>query len=213
MQISNRLVRLALVPRSKFVLNVAALSTSHWAKVTLAPPDKILGLNEMFNKSTHPQKVNLGVGAYRDENGKPFILDSVKKAKELISKQNLNHEYAGIAGLLPFVELSIKFAYGQDASVIKQGQVAAVQTLSGTGACRLVGEYVAKVFGKGTKVYMPDPTCSYQILFGFSLYTLSFTCFYICKLYRGQSYTYFQECWLRTRILSLLQSCYKRSKL
>ena len=163
MMFSTHLVRFAMAPSSKVTRKVAALSTSHWAKVTLAPPDKILGLNEMFNKSTHPQKVNLGVGAYRDENGKPFILDSVKKAKDLISKQNLNHEYAGIAGLLPFVDHSIKFAYGQDASVIKNGQVAAVQTLSGTGACRLVGEYVAKVFGKGTKIYMPDPTCSYNI--------------------------------------------------
>ena len=42
--------------------------------------------------------------------------------------------------------------------MIKNGQVAAVQTLSGTGACRLFGEFIARFHGRGTKVYLPDPT-------------------------------------------------------
>jgi aspartate aminotransferase len=46
----------------------------------MGPPDAILGVTEAFKKSTNPKKMNLGVGAYRDENGKPWVLPSVKQA-------------------------------------------------------------------------------------------------------------------------------------
>jgi len=42
-------------------------------KVPMGPADPILGLNDAFNKDTHPTKMNLGVGAYRDDNGKPWV--------------------------------------------------------------------------------------------------------------------------------------------
>ena len=46
-----------------------SMATSHWAGVPMGPPDPILGLNEAFAKDTDKRKVNLGVGAYRDNNG------------------------------------------------------------------------------------------------------------------------------------------------
>jgi len=45
----------------------------------MGPPDPILGVTEAFKKDTNPQKINLGVGAYRDDHGKPYVLPSVKK--------------------------------------------------------------------------------------------------------------------------------------
>lgn len=45
----------------------------------MGPPDKILGVADGFNKDTHPKKMNLGVGAYRDKDGKPYVLPSVKE--------------------------------------------------------------------------------------------------------------------------------------
>lgn len=45
----------------------------------MGPPDAILGITEAFKKDSSPQKINLGVGAYRDDNGKPFVLECVKK--------------------------------------------------------------------------------------------------------------------------------------
>ena len=132
--------------------------SSLWANIPLAPADKILGLNEEFAKNPSPTKVNLGVGAYRDDKGKPYILPSVRAARIKLEAKNPDHEYAGIAGLAPFVKHSLEFAYGEDADVLKSGRVAAVQTLSGTGACRLVGEFIAKFMGKGKDMYLPDPT-------------------------------------------------------
>ena len=48
----------------------------------MAPPDSILGLVEAFKLDTDPKKVNLSVGAYRDEDNKPWVLPSIKKAEE-----------------------------------------------------------------------------------------------------------------------------------
>ena len=63
--------------------------------------------------------VNLGVGAYRTDQGKPFVLESVKKAEQLISAENLDKEYAPISGVLEFCQASVKLAFGDDSRVIK----------------------------------------------------------------------------------------------
>lgn len=135
---------------------------SSWASIPLAPADKILGLNDEFQKDKCPTKVNLGVGAYRDKNGKPYVLNVVKKARLLLESKNLDHEYAGIAGNAAFLKHSLEFSYGKNAEVLISGRVAAVQSLSGTGACRLVGEFIAKFMDCDTSetktIYMPNPT-------------------------------------------------------
>jgi hypothetical protein len=53
--------------------------SSWWSNVQMGPPDAILGVTEAFKRDTNPKKINLGVGAYRDDNGKPFVLPSVLK--------------------------------------------------------------------------------------------------------------------------------------
>ena len=45
----------------------------------MGPPDAILGVTEAFKRDTNPDKINLGVGAYRDANGKPYVLPVVRK--------------------------------------------------------------------------------------------------------------------------------------
>ena len=65
---------------------------SSWANIKLAPPDKILGLNEAFKADTAKTKVNLGVGAYRDDNGAPLVLRSVREAENRIVTKKVDHE-------------------------------------------------------------------------------------------------------------------------
>jgi len=50
-----------------------------WKEIKEGPPDAVLGVAEAFNKDTDPRKINLSVGAYRDENGKPIVMASIKK--------------------------------------------------------------------------------------------------------------------------------------
>lgn len=57
-----------------------------------------MGLSESFKTDTNPNKQNLGIGAYRDNNGKPYILDCVRKAEERILSAGMDHEYSGIDG-------------------------------------------------------------------------------------------------------------------
>ena len=62
----------------------AFASGSPWGKVTPAPADPILGVNEAFKNDSRPNKQLLGVGAFRDNNGKPYILPCVTRAEEII---------------------------------------------------------------------------------------------------------------------------------
>jgi aspartate aminotransferase len=126
----------------------------------MAPPDAILGIAENFQKCTSPSKVNICVGAYRDENGKPWILPSVREAeKKMIDSPTENKEYANIAGDAKFVSLAVQFAYGKDADLDK---IAAVQTLSGTGACCIGGHFLSRFLPAlpdgSKKIYIPTPT-------------------------------------------------------
>eukprot|EP00640_Fibrocapsa_japonica_P001759 CAMPEP_0113938202 /NCGR_PEP_ID=MMETSP1339-20121228/4610_1 /TAXON_ID=94617 /ORGANISM="Fibrocapsa japonica" /LENGTH=457 /DNA_ID=CAMNT_0000941195 /DNA_START=55 /DNA_END=1428 /DNA_ORIENTATION=- /assembly_acc=CAM_ASM_000762 len=132
--------------------------TSPFRDVPMGPPDAILGIKEAFDKDTYDGKVNLSVGAYRDNDGKPVVLPSIRQAEKIILDQEKNHEYAPIAGLAEFVEVSLKFAYGADAEVLASKRVAGLQSLSGTGSLRVVGEFYAKMFGTATRVYVPNPT-------------------------------------------------------
>ena len=54
-------------------------ASSDLFKVEQAPRDPVIGMQEKFNESKSAQKVNLGVGEYKDEKGLPYSLDSVKK--------------------------------------------------------------------------------------------------------------------------------------
>ena len=69
-----------------------------WGSVPMGPPDAILGVSEAFKRCEVPEKMNLGVGAYRDDHGKPFVLPSVREAEKQILEAQLDHEYLGITG-------------------------------------------------------------------------------------------------------------------
>ena len=134
---------------------------SWFAHVEEAPKDPILGVTERFIADPNPKKINLGVGAYRDDDGKPVVLDVVKEAEKLIIARNMNNEYLPIGGHREFCMESIRLAYGEDANPIKENRVAVVQALSGTGACRLFAEFQHRWFpSKNSKIYFPNPTWS-----------------------------------------------------
>lgn len=84
----------------------------------MGPPDAILGITEAFKKDSNPKKVNLGVGAYRNDQGKPHVLPSVIKAEEKLNEQNLDKEYLPISGLADFTAASAKLAFGDKSPVI-----------------------------------------------------------------------------------------------
>lgn len=117
---------------------------SPWARVEAAPADPILGVVSAFKADTDPRKVNLAQGAYRTEEGKPLVLDAVSRAEAAIANdRDLNKEYLEVEGHVAFRELSAAFVFGDDCPALADGRVATVQTISGTGALRVVGEWLA----------------------------------------------------------------------
>ncbi|KAL3926245.1 MAG: hypothetical protein SGBAC_013552, partial [Bacillariaceae sp.] len=132
------------------------MSTSPWSSFEMAPLDPIIGLNEQFQKDDYPSKVIVGVGAYRDGKGKPFVLPSVRKAEKILAEGGLDMEYAGIAGEPRFVDLALEFVYGEDSTALKEGRIQGVQALSGTGGLRVFGEMMKK--HGSTTLYLPDPS-------------------------------------------------------
>ncbi len=131
---------------------------NHGQKYEMGPPDPIVGLNEAYAQDDSPTKINVGVGAYRGDDGLPSVLPCVREAEKLIMNDtSLNHEYLGIVGDTQFVNLALKFVYGDDSKVLAENRVAAVQTLSGTGGLRVFGELLANKGGH-THIYVPDPT-------------------------------------------------------
>ena len=89
----------------------------------MGPPDAILGVTEAFKRDTNPKKINLGVGAYRDDNGKPYLLPSVLKAEEILNTKNLDKEYLPISGFGEFTSAASKLAFGDKSRVITEGLV------------------------------------------------------------------------------------------
>eukprot|EP00210_Caulerpa_lentillifera_P005530 g5289.t1 len=126
--------------------------------VEQAPKDPILGITENFLADKNPNKMNLGVGAYRDDKGQPMVLQAVREAEKRVAGHHYM-EYLPIGGLKEFCNLSVGLAYGTEAAPVKESRVASIQALSGTGACRIMAEF-QKRWMPGTKVYMPKPTWS-----------------------------------------------------
>ncbi|CAD6916362.1 unnamed protein product [Tilletia controversa] len=136
---------------------VARLNST-WASVKAGPPDPILGVTEAFKADTDSRKINLGVGAYRDANGKPYVLPSVRKAEDLIISKRGDKEYLPITGLVNFTKNAAILAYGRDSAPIKENRVAITQSISGTGALRIGGEFLARHFPGNKSIYLPTPS-------------------------------------------------------
>ncbi|KAK9699865.1 hypothetical protein RND81_08G200300 [Saponaria officinalis] len=131
---------------------------SVFAHVVKAPEDPILGVTVAYNKDPSPVKLNLGVGAYRTEEGKPLVLNVVRKAEQLLTNDRSRvKEYLPITGLAEFNKLSAKLMFGHDSPAIQENRVATVQCLSGTGSLRVAGEFLARHHHEKT-IYIPQPT-------------------------------------------------------
>lgn len=152
-------VQSALLITSRNGFNIfGKRASSWWSNVQMGPPDAILGVTEAFKKDTNPKKINLGVGAYRDDNGKPYVLPSVKKAEEQLRVRNLDKEYIPISGTPEFCQLSIKLALGDDSPHIKDGLNATTQGISGTGSLRVGAAFLNSFFPGVKTVYLPTPS-------------------------------------------------------
>uniref|UniRef100_A0A1A9WKX2 Aspartate aminotransferase n=1 Tax=Glossina brevipalpis TaxID=37001 RepID=A0A1A9WKX2_9MUSC len=124
----------------------------------MGPPDAILGVTEAYKRDTNPNRINLGVGAYRDDNGNPWVLPSVRLAEERVVSKKLNKEYATILGIPEFYNKAIELALGKNSQVLQENRNATAQGISGTGSLRIGSAFFNKFWDGNREVYVPNPT-------------------------------------------------------
>jgi len=132
-----------------------------FAHMTEAPPDPILRTASDYAADSDPRKVNLGIGAYRTEEGKPYVLDVVRDAefdmlKELGTK--VNKEYSTIDGPAPLKKLTQNLVFGEHSNAVKEGRICSVQALSGTGSLRVCAEFMKVHLPEAKQIWISDPT-------------------------------------------------------
>merc|ERR1712028_266206 len=136
---------LPLLQRFVSRAGVRCMSAGSWTDVPMAPLDPILGMSQRFQADTDERKVNVSIGAYRTDEGKPLVLNCVKKAEALIlADTSLNKEYLPQRGDVTHSALCQQMLFGEGSQLLKDGVVATAQTLSGTGALRLGAEFVKR---------------------------------------------------------------------
>ncbi|MCO5574287.1 hypothetical protein L7F22_028069 [Adiantum nelumboides] len=155
-QIDNEFSLPKMKNGSKLNMTVAT-EASRFHAVPMAAPDPILGVSEAFKADNSDLKLNLGVGAYRTEDLQPYVLNVVKKAEKLMLEKGDNKEYLPIEGLAAFNKATAELLLGADNPIIKEGRVATVQSLSGTGSLRLAAAFIQRYL-PGTKVLLSSPT-------------------------------------------------------
>ena len=124
---------------------------------TPAPPDAILGLTEAFKKDPNPKKVNLGVGIYKDAQGRTPILASVKRAEERILQEENTKNYLSIDGSPEYGAAVQELLFGADHEIIRSNRSITAQAPGGTGALRVAADFIATMF-PGARVWLSDPT-------------------------------------------------------
>lgn len=125
--------------------------------IKAAPADPILGLGEAFKSETRANKINLGIGIYKDAQGATPIMRAVKEAEaRLLAKEN-SKNYLGIDGIADYNQRTKALLFGADSQIIAQDRARTVQSLGGTGALRVAAEFIKRQT-KAQNVWISTPT-------------------------------------------------------
>jgi aspartate/tyrosine/aromatic aminotransferase len=116
--------------------------------------DAILALIQMYRDDPRPQKIDLGVGVYKDATGLTPVMRAVKAAEQVLWQSERSKTYTGLAGEPAFHAAMTALILGDGTD---PDRVAAAATPGGTGAIRQALELIA-LASPGATVWLPDPT-------------------------------------------------------
>ncbi|MFI2809704.1 MULTISPECIES: amino acid aminotransferase [Microbulbifer] len=121
------------------------------------PPDPILGLLASYRADENPDKIDLGVGVYKDEAGHTAILQAVKEAETRLLQSEETKAYIGPAGTPGFNAAMQELVLGANHPALVANRVRSAQTPGGCGALRVLAELVDRA-KPGATVWVSDPT-------------------------------------------------------
>ncbi len=130
---------------------------SFFSAVEMAPRDPILGINESFAADTNPNKVNLGVGVYFDDNGKLPLLQCVQAAEKTMMDKPTARGYLPIDGIAAYDAAVKTLVFGAGSEPVTSGRVATVQCIGGTGGLKIGADFLKKL-NPHAKVLISDPS-------------------------------------------------------
>jgi aromatic-amino-acid transaminase len=133
------------------------MTASLFANVERAPRDPILGLTEAFQADNRPNKVNLGVGVYYDDQGKLPLLKCIKEAEAQRVSAAPARGYQPIEGAVAYNQAVQSLLFGADSPVLKAQRVVTIEALGGTGALKVGADYLRRLLPQA-KVAISDPS-------------------------------------------------------
>jgi aromatic-amino-acid transaminase len=131
-------------------------------KISAAPADPILGLTDEFKNDPRAEKINLGVGIYKNEAGQTPVLKTVKKAEAVLLDTEKTKSYLTIQGTAEYGLAVQKLLFGNNADVITEKRTQTAQAPGGTGALRVAGEFIKRQLGD-VKIWISNPTWANHI--------------------------------------------------
>ncbi|HYD89527.1 MAG TPA: aromatic amino acid transaminase [Vitreimonas sp.] len=119
---------------------------------TLAPkaPDPLLKIIKMFREDPRSDKIDLGVGVYKDATGNTPVMRAVKEAEALLLANQKTKTYVGQQGDVDFLKLVGQLAFGE-----MSRQFVSIQAVGGTGALRLGCDLLRESGAK--RIVLPQP--------------------------------------------------------
>ena len=137
------------------------MTTAHFASplagVPMAPKDPILGVTESFAADPNPNKVNLGVGVYYDDNGKVPLLECVRLAEQQRLAAAPPRGYLPIDGLAAYDQAVQQLVLGADSAAVREKRVVTVQAVGGTGGLKVGADFLKQIL-PGASVAISNPS-------------------------------------------------------
>ncbi len=130
---------------------------SLFSAVQMAPPDPIFGLSAQFAADTNPNKANLCVGVYFDDNGKLPLLQCVQTAEQAMVAAPKPRNYLPMDGIAAYDAAVKGLVFGADSEPVKSGRVATVQAVGGTGGLKIGADFLKK-YAPDAKILISDPS-------------------------------------------------------
>ncbi|WP_283957664.1 amino acid aminotransferase [Ramlibacter sp. 2FC] len=127
--------------------------------------DPILSLMEDFQKDPRPGKVSLSIGIYFDENGRLPVMQAVRQAETTLLQEIVPCPYLPMEGAAAYRETVQALVFGAGHPALAEGRIATLQTLGGSGALKVGGDFIKRYFPE-SEVWVSDPSWeNHQALF------------------------------------------------
>jgi aspartate aminotransferase len=122
-----------------------------------AAPDVILGIAQAFRADSSPNKVDLGIGIYKDDHGQSPVLPSVKTAEKWLTEHQISKAYLSSAGSPEFNKAVTELLFGQDVEDAFDSRIRSIQTPGGSGALRVIADFL-RTIAPASRIWLPNPT-------------------------------------------------------